>query len=239
MNEKLTFKDYLKAGFAGFIFFLFIVVFSWLLFAVCGCSTFREALSEPIGAPWDSVGYKFRKEVRPEIQKKMAVVVGNQRVCLAMKQLENSVAPWQKILIINYLNEIVAVELGFQTRNDSWSPNLVRFNSIFVGVIPPKKAMLIVLPMNRYEIERRYRIKGRYLLIAEAHQRTATGKYVVGENVFYLNLGYRQIKKVDCGKFTCKVGNIIKLTRHNLRKPFEKSRSQRLRIETQFIRYPY
>ena len=239
MNEKLTFKDYLKAGFAGFIFFLLIVVFSWLLFAVCGCSTFREALSEPIGAPWDSVGYKFRKEVRPEIQKKMAVVVGNQRVCLAMKQLESSIAPWQKILVMNFLNEVVAIELGFETRNDYWSPNLVRLNSIMVGVIPPKKAMLIVLPMNRYEIEKQYGIRGKYLLIAEAHQRTATGEYVVGENVFYLDLGYRRIKKVDCGKFKCAVGNIIKLTRYNLRKPFVKKPRRSIKIIPEFTRYNY
>ena len=220
------------------VFLLFFVMAFGLL---SGCGGFKEILSEPVGIPWDSVGYKFRKEVELEIQKKMAVVVGNERVCLAMKKMEHSIAPWQRVLVMNLLNEVVAVELGFQTQNDYWSPNLVRFNSIFVGVIPPKKAMLIVLPYNRFEIERRWGIKGRYLLVAEAHQRTATGEYISGENVFYLDLGYRKIKEVDCGKFKCKVSQIVKLTRYNLRRPlpFKKSRRSRRsrKIVPEFIKY--
>ena len=217
-----------------------IFVFLWGVLLLSGCGgTFKEILSEPVGTPWDSVGYKFRKEVGLEIQKKMAVVIGNERVCLAMKKMEHSIAPWQRVLVMNLLNEVVAVELGFQTQNDYWSPNLVRFNSIFVGVIPPKKAMLLVLPLNRYEIQRRWEIKGRYLLVAEAHQKTATGEYVVGENIFYLDLGYRKTKRVNCGKFECKVGQVVKLTRHNLRKPFSRDRSQRSKIIPQFIRYSY
>ena len=177
------------------VFLLFFVMAFGLL---SGCGGFKEILSEPI-QPWDSRSYKFRKEVRPEIQKRMVIVIGNKEICLTMKRIEHSIAPWQRVLVMNLLNEVVAVELGFQTQNDYWSPNLVRFNSIFVGVIPPKKAMLVIVPLNRYEIERRYGIRGRYLLVAEAHQKTATGEYVVGENVFYLDLGYRQVKKVDCG----------------------------------------
>jgi len=215
------------------VFLLFFV----MTFGLSGCGGFKEILSEPIGQPWDSVGYKFRKEVKPEIQKRMMVIVGNKKVCLAMKRMENSIAPWQKILIMNYLNEIVAVELGFQTRNDYWSPNLVRFNSIFVGVIPPKKAMLVVLPLNRYEIERRYGIRGRYKLIAEAHQRTATGEYISGENVFHLDLSYRNVRKVDCGKFKCKVAQIVKLTRYNLRKPLAKKSRRSIKIVPEFIKY--
>ena len=218
--------------------FLLFFVMAFGLLSGCG-GEFKEILSEPVGAPWDSVGYKFRKEVELEIQKKMAVVVGNERVCLAMKKMEHSIAPWQRILVMNLLNEVVAVELGFETRNDYWSPNLVRFNSIFVGVIPPKKAMLIVLPYNRFEIERRWGIKGRYLLVAEAHQKTATGEYVSGENIFYLNLEYRRIRKINCGRFKCKVGQVVKLTRHNLRKPFSRARSRKLKIIPQFIRYSY
>ena len=154
-----------------------------------------------------------------------------------MKKMENSIAPWQRLLVMNLLNEVVAIELGFETRNDYWSPNLVRFNSIFVVLIPPRKAALIVLPYNRYEIERRWGIKGRYLLVAEAHQRTATGEYVVGENVFHLDLGYRKIKKVDCGKFTCKVGQVVKLTRYDLQKPFTKKSRRSIKIIPEFIRY--
>jgi len=154
-----------------------------------------------------------------------------------MKKMEHSIAPWQKILIMNCLAEVVGVELGFETRNDYWSPNLVRFNSIMVGVIPPKKAMLIVLPVNRYEIQRRWRIKGRYMLIAEAHQKTLTGEYVVGENIFHLDLSYRNVKKVDCGKFKCKVAQIVKLTRYNLRKPFTKKSRRSIKIIPEFIRY--
>ena len=216
--------------------FLLFLIMGFGLLSGCG-GGFKEILSEPIGQPWDSCSYKFKKEVRPEIRKKMIITVGNEEVCLAMKRMEHSIAPWQKILVMNFLNEVVAVELGFQTRNDYWSPNLVRFNSIFVGVIPPKKAMLLVLPLNRYEIEHRYGIKGRYVLIAEAHQKTLTGEYVVGENVFYLDLGYRKMKKVDCGKFECKVGQIVKLTRHNLQKPFEKPRRSSIKIIPEFIRY--
>ena len=219
------------------VFLLFFV----MTFGLSGCGGFKEILSEPIGQPWDSRSYKFREEVMPEIQKRMMVIVGNKKVCLAMKRMEHSIAPWQKILIMNCLGEVVGVELGFETRNDYWSPNLVRFNSIFVILIPPRKAALIVLPYNRYEIERRWGIKGRYLLVAEAHQRTATGEYVVGENVFHLDLGYRKIKKVDCGKFKCKVGQVIKLTRYNLQKPFERpSRSRSsIKIIPEFTRYPY
>ena len=217
-----------------------IFVFLWGVLLLSGCGgTFKEILSEPVGTPWDSVSYKFKNKVRPEIQKKMLVITGNQKVCLAMKETENSIAPWQKILIINYLNEIVAVELGFQSRNDYWSPNLVRFNSIFVGVIPPKKAMLVVLPFNRYEIERRYGIKGRYVLVAEAHQRTATGEYISGENIFHLDLSYRNMRKVDCGKFKCKVAQIIKLTRYNLRRPFVKKSRRSIKIIPEFTRYNY
>ena len=219
------------------VFLLFFVMAFGLL---SGCGGFKEILSEPI-QPWDSRSYKFRKEVRPEIQKRMVIVIGNKEICLTMKRIEHSIAPWQRVLVMNLLNEVVAVELGFQTQNDYWSPNLVRFNSIFVGVIPPKKAMLVIVPLNRYEIERRYGIRGRYLLVAEAHQKTATGEYVSGENVFYLDLGYRKIKRVDCGKFKCKVGQIVKLNRHNLRKPFPR-RSHRqglIKIETQFIKYNY
>ncbi len=219
-----------------------IFVFLWGVLLLSGCGgTFKEVLSEPFGVPWDSCSHKFKKEIRPKIQKKMLVIVGNEEVCSAMKQIENSIAPWQKVLILNHLNEIVAIELGFETRNDYWSPNLVRFNSIFVGVIPPKKAMLVIVPLNRYEIERRYGIRGRYLLVAEAHQKTATGEYISGENIFHLDLSYRNVKKVDCGRFECKVGQVVNLTRHNLRKPFsrDRSQSQRLKIIPQFIRYSY
>ena len=220
------------------VFLLFFVMAFGLL---SGCGGFKEILSEPI-QPWDSRSYKFRKEVRPEIQKKMVIVIGNKEICLAMKRMESSIAPWQKILVMNLLNEIVVIELGFETRNDYWSPNLKKFNSIVTGVIPPKKAMLIVLSFNRYEIERRYGIRGRYLLVAEAHQKTATGEYLSGENVFYLDLGYRKIKEVDCGKFKCKVSQIVKLTRYNLRRPlpFKKSRrSIKIIPEPDFIRYNY
>ncbi|MCD6085640.1 hypothetical protein J7J41_01430 [bacterium] len=230
----------IKAIAVNFIFFLLFLIVFGVLFTLCGCGVrFKEVLSEPFGVPWDSCSYKFLSEVKSEIQKKIIVVVGNKKVCVEMKRMEYSIAPWQKVLILNHLNEIVIIELGFETRNDYWSPNLKKFNSIMTGVITPKKAMLIVLPYNRYEIERRWEIKGRYKLIAEAHQRTATGEYISGENIFYLDLGYRKMKKVDCGKFKCKVGQVIKLTRHNLRKPFSRARSQRLKIIPQFIRYSY
>jgi len=167
--------------------------------------------------PFDLESWRFKKEVLPEIKRKTIVAVAGE-VEPTLKRIESSVAPWQKVLIWNYLNEVLLVEVGFETRNDFWSPNLKKINSLFVVQIPPKHTLLIVFPLNSSAIFRRCGIKGKFVVIVEAHERTLTGEYITGERIFYLDLAFHKRNlKVRCGKSICTICTGIKITKTSLR----------------------
>ncbi|HDJ30562.1 MAG TPA: hypothetical protein ENF31_01225 [bacterium] len=100
-------------------------------------------------------------------------------------------------------------------------------------ILRPKENVLLLFPINRWGIEERYGVHGKYWIHARSFQRTASGVFVSGEMKRKLNLSYRDYRKVFLDKKIFLKGNVVKFTKWNLRprKRYRKNFFDLIKIE--------
>jgi len=134
--------------------------------------------------------------------------------------IKRSFAPWQRVILKNKLNEIVEVEIFFETRNDFFRPPVKKNFLLKRIILKPYETIILLFPINRWGIEERYGVKGRFFISARSYQKTASGVFCSGEMKKKINLSYRHYRKVvleiEDKKISLKV-NEIRFTKWNMR----------------------
>jgi len=157
-----------------------------------------------------------------------------------MKEIKRSFAPWQRIVVKNQLNEVVEVEILFQTKNDFFRPPVKREFLLKKIILRPKESILLLFPINRWGIEEKFGVKGRFFIRACSHQKTASGVWCSGEMKKRLDLSYRHYRKISLkislneNKRILLHGNLIEFTKWNM-KP-RKTRRKNIPIKIKFER---
>ena len=157
-----------------------------------------------------------------------------------MKEIKRSFAPWQRIVVKNQLNEVVEVEILFQTKNDFFRPPVKKTFLLKKIALRPHENIILLFPINRWGIKDRYGIDGRYWLYARSYQKTASGMWCSGEMKKRLDLSYRHYRKISLkislneNKRILLHGNLIKFTKWNM-KP-RKTRRKNIPIKIKFER---
>jgi len=210
------------------------ILFIVLIFcSFCSLSFSRYSLAFDLFSEiFDFEALKFNR-VRNEISRGIIIVrdLNKERIEI----VKRSFAPWQRLILRNSLNEIIEVEVLFQTRNDFFSPPVKRNFRLKRIVLRPKEEIILLFPINRWGIEERYGIKGHFLLTARSYQKTASGMFCSGEITKRVDLSYRHYKrakiKINENEIEIK-GNKIRFTKWNLRRPrWRKVRYFPLKIE--------
>ena len=136
-----------------------------------------------------------------------------------MKEIKRSFAPWQRLILRNSLNEIIEVEIFFQSKNDFYSPPVKKNFLLKKVILQPKENVILLFPINRWGIEEKYGVHGRFFIFARSYQKTASGVSCSGEMKKKINLSYRHYRKVvleiEDKKISLK-GNEIRFTKWNM-----------------------
>ncbi|MCD6412322.1 hypothetical protein J7K91_01395, partial [bacterium] len=166
-------------------------VFVFLIFCSLLCS-YSHAYN-PFIELFDFSAMKF-SQVKNEISRGIIIVrnLNEEKI----NYIKRSFAPWQRLLLRNELNEVVEVEIFFQTRNDFYSPPVKRQFLLKKIVLQPKEEIILLFPINRWGIEEKYGVKGRFFIYSRSFQRTASGMFVSGEMKKKINLSYRHYRKI-------------------------------------------
>ena len=136
-----------------------------------------------------------------------------------IKEIKKNFAPWQRLILRNSLNEIIEVEIFFQSKNDFYSPPVKKNFLLKKVILQPKENVILLFPINRWGIEEKYGVKGRFFISARSYQKTASGVSCSGEMKKKINLSYRHYRKVvleiEDKKISLK-GNEIRFTKWNM-----------------------
>ncbi len=137
-----------------------------------------------------------------------------------LEYVKRNFAPWQRLILINELNEVVEVEIFFETRNDFFTPPVRKSFLLKKITLKPYEILILLFPINRWGIEERYGVHGRFFIFARSYQRTASGVFWSGEMKKKLDLSYRHYRsikfKLEDKKIKLK-GNEISFTKWNMR----------------------
>ena len=114
-----------------------------------------------------------------------------------IETIKRNFAPWQRLVLKNCLNEFIEVRIFFETRNDFFSPPVKRNFRLKRIVLQPKEEIILLFPINRWGIEEKYGVKGRFFIYSRSFQRTASGIFCSGEIRKKLDLSYRHYRKMS------------------------------------------
>ncbi len=195
-------------------------LFLWfLIFSISFCLNFLSYSYGFLSEILDFQAMKFTS-IKKEISENILVMRNlNEK---KIDYIKKSFAPWQRVILKNKLNEIVEVEIFFETRNDFFRPPVKKNFLLKRIILKPYETIILLFPINRWGIEEKYGVHGKYWIHARSFQRTASGMFVSGEMERKLNLSYRHYRKVFLDKKIFLKGNVVKFTKWNMRKRLRK-----------------
>ena len=171
-------------------------LFLWfLIFSISFCLNFLSYSYGFLSEILDFQAMKFtsiKKEISENILVMRNLNLNEEKIKLVKKKF----APWQRLVVKNCLNEFIEVRIFFQTKNDFFRPPVKREFLLKKIILRPKENVLLLFPINRWGIEERYGVKGRFFISARSYQKTASGVFCSGEMRRKLDLSYRHYRSI-------------------------------------------